>query len=212
MSIPAGSKLLIPYRIPGTGENGEASFEEMLEASIGSVAGAAPVRDATRGWIGTNPITTGNMDAAFGPTRGTVPQKGASNWAVASGFPYDLNFSVSGTLSVANDVSPWVILPANQIKGLVISAVCKTAPVGADLQFDIKYNVAVDSGGTWITVATVNNGGVFAIANTQHASGLFAPTVVNYSAGFAFRLDILQVGVSVAGADLKVTMLCNVGQ
>lgn len=108
---------------------------------------------------------------------------------------------VPGELSVGDDQTPWVYCG---ISGVIqeIHALAKTAPTGAALTIEIeKYN-----GSSWQTVASSTN--------LQIASGDnhgFTDTLTNttISEGDYLRLNIDQVGSTVAGEDLVVAVMFN---
>ncbi len=109
-------------------------------------------------------------------------------------------FTVPGTLSVDTDVAPWFecSLP-DGIEILDCSAIVKTAPTGTAVLFEV--HLSTDSGGTWNE----------AVGNNINAGDRVDADVASISIslmdqGDLLRLDITQVGSTVAGADITVSV------
>lgn len=148
---------------------------QVMDGVLGSTPGVSPVRDAVQGWI-----------AEFVPTQ------------------YSLVFNVPGTLSAANDVAPWVIVPAAYSVLPRCRMAIKTMPtVATGVNIDIK--ISTDHGASFLSI--------FASTPTIGPLGgneIIIPTVdfsqVNFNSGDILRLDILTVGDTVAGADLMILL------
>lgn len=99
-------------------------------------------------------------------------------------------FTAVGNLAVLNNITPyWVAPQAGTITA--IYARVKTAPTGAAL------NLRVNKNGVQVATLSISAGG----QNTS-STGLS----ISYAAGDYFSLDVTQIGSSVPGADLTVSM------
>ncbi|HUE15616.1 MAG TPA: hypothetical protein VMR25_15725 [Planctomycetaceae bacterium] len=146
------------------------------------------------------------LDSYLGQTVGGIPQRATTNWGAATGFPYPLIFTVSGTISATTDVAPWQIIPKNAI-GMRVWAWCKTQPGTQEMLLDVMRSPlnAVTGYGSFVSIFSAGNKpGVASIG----ANGYSIPNLAVFNAGDAFRLDVTQVGVSPAGADLTVVLQC----
>jgi hypothetical protein len=111
-----------------------------------------------------------------------------------------LRVSIQGTIAVGTNIVPRFILPrAGTIQK--VTAYCETAPTGASILVDIKKNgnagQSIFSGFTRITIAAGTN------ANSQtsvHA------TYGTLAADDTLTVDIDQVGSTIAGADVSLTI------
>lgn len=104
---------------------------------------------------------------------------------------------------VAIDPCPWV--PARNARTISEAyAVCKTAPTGADLVIDIEYSD--DDGDTWTSIwnSTPANRLTIAAGATAGSQTDFDTTTI--AVGSLVRVAVDQVGSTVAGADLTVTL------
>ena len=134
----------------------------------------------------------------------TIPQLFAA-YQLTNLTQFALIFNVPGTLSVANDVCPWVLFPFAYTLIPRCYMALKTLPTTTNnVSFDIKRSV--DNGASFTSILT-----------TQP---FFAPGIVNskvfpiadfggntsFNAGDVLRLDILTVGDTVPGADLMVAL------
>jgi len=143
-----------------------------------------------------------------GVVSGSVLQCIGGQWSVTSGFPYAMLWNVSGTVSVATDVAPWQIIPKSAT-GIRVWAWCKTQPGTQEMLLDVMRSPlnAVTGYGSFVSIFSAGNKpGVASIG----ANGYSIPNLAAFNAGDAFRLDVTQVGISPAGADLTVCMLCNI--
>ena len=106
-----------------------------------------------------------------------------------------MRWSVEGTLAVATDIQPRIVVPrAGVIKKVTLHA--KTAPTDAALIVDIN-----DGGGTSVFTTRPQ---IAAAANAGSSTDIAAAgTLV---AEEDLRVDIDQVGSTVAGADLTITV------
>lgn len=112
-------------------------------------------------------------------------------------IPKGMVFTVTGTLTTGTSVSPLLVATGT----LTITKVyvnVKTAPTGASLIIDINKN------GTSIWNSTQANRGTITAGNTSGTQTSF--DTVSLSDGDVITLDIDQVGSTVAGADLTVTI------
>ena len=112
-------------------------------------------------------------------------------------IPKGLVFTVTGTLTTGTSVAPLLIATGT----LTISKVyvnCKTAPTGASILVDINKN------GTSIWNTTQANRAAITAGNTSGTQTSFDTT--SLTEGDVLTVDIDQVGSSVAGADLTITI------
>lgn len=102
-------------------------------------------------------------------------------------------FFISGTPSVANDLS-WNPRSPQAVTCVKTWAYCKTAPTGATLIMSI-YNVT--------QAAVVGTVSIVASATTGHSTTYTTPAI---AAGDVLRLDITQIGSTIAGANISVIL------
>lgn len=109
-------------------------------------------------------------------------------------------FAVPGTLSADTDVAPWFecSLP-NGLEIVDCSAVVKTAPTGAAILFGV--HLSTDGGSTW-NEAVGNN----INAGDRVDADVASISISEMDQGDILRLDITQVGSTVAGADITVSV------
>jgi len=108
-----------------------------------------------------------------------------------------LYFYIDGTLTTALKaafVAPCALTVTN------VKAKVATAPTGADLILDIHKN------GTTI-FSTQGNRPTIAATETSEDSA--APDVTSIAAGDLIKLEIDQIGSTIAGEDLSVTVVCE---
>jgi hypothetical protein len=104
-------------------------------------------------------------------------------------------FSVTGTVAVATGKSR-IYLEGNYTVETIRAAV-NTAPTGAALIVDVKKNgTTLYTGGT----------GRPSIAAAGFSANGNSPAVATFQAGDYMTVDVAQVGSTVAGADLTVTV------
>jgi hypothetical protein len=106
--------------------------------------------------------------------------------------------SIQGTLAIATNVVPRLVFPrACQIKK--ITAYSETAPTGASILVDINKSGtdSIFSGVTRLTIAAGANAGN--VTSFHAANSLLA-------AEDTLTIDLDQVGTTVAGADLSITI------
>jgi hypothetical protein len=111
--------------------------------------------------------------------------------------------SIQGTLAVGTNVVPRIVLP-RACKILKVSAYCETAPTGASILIDINKNgtASIFSGVTRITIA--------AAANADHVESFHATNKI-LAADDTLTIDLDQVGSTVAGADISITIEVQLG-
>lgn len=112
--------------------------------------------------------------------------------------------SIIGNAVVANDIAPWIREPGTGTN-LAAQAVCKTAPTGQPMIFDIlkSSNYGVSFTSIWNSTpanrlqvaAGVNNG-----SQTSFDTA-------GFSANDIFRYDVVQIGSGAPGADCTVQLL-----
>jgi len=118
-------------------------------------------------------------------------------------YPRDITFALPGARIVANDLTNWIIMThAGQINKAW--AIAKTGPTGAALIFDIQKSTNNGSSFTSIWASTPANRVQIAAAAVSGNQTSFDTTTFN--AGDIFRIDIDQVGSTIAGSDITVTL------
>lgn len=112
-------------------------------------------------------------------------------------------FSIQGTLATGSEVVPRIIFPHG---GAIIrvDAVVTTAPTGAALRVDLEKNGANSIFGTndYVEIAAAANSGNSTDMDAAHSL---------LAAGDYLTVDIDQVGSTVAGVDLSVTIEMRLG-
>jgi hypothetical protein len=109
---------------------------------------------------------------------------------------------VSGAAVAGDHYGHTVIVDAS-LQVDAVRAFAKTAPTGAALIFDVEYST--DNGGSWASIFTTT---------PQLSSGSQivdnSPTLasVTLSAGALLRLNVDQIGSSVAGSDISIWITC----
>lgn len=130
------------------------------------------------------------------PTAGTYLKgtgTGTSAWANAGRA---FGFFISGTPSVANDLS-WNPISPQAMTTVKTWAYCKTAPTGANLIISI-YNIT--------QAAVVGTVTINAAAQTGNSTSY---TTAAIAQGDVLRADVTQIGSTIAGADISVVLECN---
>lgn len=162
-------------------------------------------RGTASAWSTANPTLA---EGEIGLEIGASPIKfkvgdGATAWNSLGYFYPDatrkqaLYFYIDGTLTTslkAIFIAPFALTITN-IKAAVV-----TAPTGADLILDIHKN------GTTI-FTTQGNRPTIPAGETADSSSV--PDVISLAAGDIVRLEIDQIGSTIAGADLSVTIVCE---
>ena len=181
-----------------------------------------------KGWVGPGGHYT--LYAASAPVSGTT----ADNKAIKGSLAIDTNagelyinegttadsvwtkfakgsgsskivFQVAGTLTTGEDKTNWAL---STITGTIIRAlaICKTAPTGATLIFDIDKST--DNGSTFTSIWDATQANRVQIAAGQRAATpqtSFDTTSV--SIGDVLRVDVDQIGSGAAGADCTVALV-----
>jgi hypothetical protein len=126
---------------------------------------------------------------------------GGISWAnpsAAVGDTRGICFYIDGTLTIALKaafVAPCALTVTN------VKMSVATAPTGADLIIDIHKN------GTTIFTTQGNRPTIAAGETTEDSA---APDVTSIAAGDLIKLEIDQIGSTIAGADLSATVVCVV--
>lgn len=129
------------------------------------------------------------------PTNGTYLKgngTGTSAWTSLT-INRAFGFYISGYPTVANDLS-WTPVAPQAMTCVKTWAACKTAPTGADLILSI-YNVT--------QAAVVGTVTIAASATTGNSTSYTTSAI---TAGDVLRLDVTQIGSTVAGADISVVL------
>jgi len=102
---------------------------------------------------------------------------------------------------VQNDNTNWYIWP---FAGKITKAwiVAKTGPTGAAFICDIQYST--NNGSSFTSIWSVNPSNKIQIAASSVAGTTTSFDTSTFTAGTLFRIDIDQVGSTVAGSDVTV--------
>lgn len=112
-------------------------------------------------------------------------------------------FTVTGAVTVNTDPSPWI--PIRQARTISeVYAVVKTAPTGASLIVDVE--VSEDDGVTWTSIWNTTTANRITIAASSKSDNQTSFDTTSISSGSLLRIAVDQVGSTVAGADLTVTV------
>ncbi len=161
---------------------------------------------------GFNSISSGSLYVSQGTTTPTGVAEVDGDCLVGSGGAWGAHtcvsahsntFAIFGTLTVANDQTNWVILPA---AGIITkaNAVCKTGPTGQALIFDILKSTNNGSSFTSLWNSTPAN--KIQIAAGQVAGSQTSFDTTTFNAGDLLRIDVDQIGSGVAGGSCTVTL------
>jgi len=136
-------------------------------------------------------------DKAGVPTIYAINDAG-TDYEISEGRPTFI-FTVTGALVTGTDVTPTI--PSHRVLTIIRAyAVVKTAPTGASLIIDINKN-----GGTiWAT-----QGDRLAITATNTTGNEISFDTTALAADDLLTMDIDQVGSTIGGADLTVTLRCK---
>lgn len=128
-----------------------------------------------------------------------------SDGSDANGFiwPQPKTFSLPGPRIVATDVTNWIIMP-NAGKFVKAWIIAKTGPTGAAFICDILKSTNNGTSFTSIWNATPANRIQIAAAAVNGSQTSFDTTT--FAAGDLLRIDIAQVGSTIAGSDLTVVL------
>lgn len=102
-------------------------------------------------------------------------------------------FYITGTPSVTNDLS-WNPTAPQAVTAVKLWAKCKTAPTGATLIIRV-YNITQS--------AVVGSVSIVASATTGNTTSFTTPAI---AAGDVLRVDVTQIGSTVAGADISLVL------
>jgi hypothetical protein len=147
-----------------------------------------PVTNGGRTYLAVDDHTSGATFAGDLAAHWTLEPVGVSAAAVTT-------FDQSGVLSVTTGTGRLTFQTAVTILGVV--AAVNTAPTGAAILVDVNKN------GSTIFTTQANRP---SIAAAGFASATATPAVTAFAAGDYMTVDIDQVGSTVAGADLTVTI------
>lgn len=111
-----------------------------------------------------------------------------------------ITFTKTGTLATGTGTIPFRVPVAMTIQHVRLA--CGTAPTGAAILVD------VNKGGTTIFTTQANRPTIATSATSETATT--APDVTSLAAGDKLTVDIDQIGSSVTGSDLTITVYCKV--
>jgi hypothetical protein len=197
---PGGNNGQIQINIGGifSGDPGLTWSSSTLNATnlAGKGAGitALNANNLASGSVGTARLGSGTANA-------TSFLRGDQTWSPVFQKEY---YFIVGNISVGTDKTPWTIFNQNRIITKV-QAIAKTAPSGVSIIIDILSST--DGGNTWISLWNITP----ANRPTIPSNAKIGPSVTsfdntNMSVGTILRVDIIQVGTTVNGKDLTVTL------
>ena len=124
---------------------------------------------------------------------------GSDSTAIPKGFV----FTIKGTLTTGTSLAPLLVAMASQTISKCYLNV-KTAPTGADLIIDIDKSD--DNGATWTSIWNTTQANRATISASALAGTQTSFDTTSLSEGDLLRVNIDQVGSTVAGADLTITV------
>jgi hypothetical protein len=141
-------------------------------------------------WAGNTP-TNFKLDVPFVPREPSLA-------GVLDVFP------IPGAQTVADDKTSWVV---KSIPGTITSvrAVCKTAPVGSALIFDIDKSS--NTGTSWTSIWASTPANKIQLADGAKSGTQTSFDTTTFSAGDVFRINVDQIGSGTAGSDCTVQMV-----
>lgn len=164
----------------------------------------------TNGGSGTGVNKAGKGSLYIDKTNGSFYMNtntaASPTWASVAGSGSKFAFQVMGTITVSNDKTNWAIASSNGTLTKAF-AVAKTGPTGADLIFDIKKST--DNGSTFTSIWNSTPANRIKIAASSSAGSQTSFDSPTFNAGDIFRIDVIQIGSSAAGADATVTLNAN---
>lgn len=112
-------------------------------------------------------------------------------------------FTVGGALTTSTDAANW--LPIRQARTITeVFAVVKTAPTGASIIIDVEYST--NNGSTWTSIWNTTPANRLAITASNRTGSQTSFDTTSIASGSLIRIAIDQVGSTVAGANLTVTV------
>lgn len=192
--------------------NSTAILGQFELGNPGSLNGQLLLDGATSGTVGVKTQSAAGAWTLQLPTSAgtntymlTTDGTGITSWSPQPTSNLHPNvFAIFGTLTVANDQTNWVVLPA---AGTISKAwaVCKTGPTGQALIFDILKSTNNGSSFTSIWNSTPANKIQIAAGQVVGTQTSFDTTT--YAAGDLFRIDVDQIGSGAAGANCTVELV-----
>jgi hypothetical protein len=170
-------------------------------------SGSTSITNATAGTDYQAPITlttTGTSGAAtFSAGTLNIPQYTGGG----GGTVYiPITASLPGPRIVGNDLVNWYICPRNLTFDEVY-IIAKTGPTGAAFIVDIQKSTNNGATFTSLWASTPSNKPTIAAASVAGNTTSFDTTTAN--AGDILRFDIDQIGSTIAGSDITVTIVAN---
>ncbi|HSX16872.1 MAG TPA: hypothetical protein VLH86_02105 [Patescibacteria group bacterium] len=184
----------------------DTTFE--LAANKGAASGYAPLDGGSKVPLANLPLPLTQANSHASPDTDSAPTAlhhtlgAGANQAAAGNHAHTLTFSLTayskqGSLTVSTGTMRLPIDGAYTIVGTRLMV--GTAPTGADLVIDVNKN------GTTIYTTQANRPKVLAGANAGGPGS--TPDVTALVAGDYLTVDVDQIGSTVAGSDLTVTIV-----
>lgn len=198
---PFGSQTANFFYAAPNGSAGVPSFRAIVAADI------PMLNQNTTGSSGTVATISGLVAAGANITITGAGTSGSPYSIAASGSGSSSNsatFALAGSLTVGNDVtSNWYIC---QQAGTFTKAfaIAKAGPTGAALIFDILKSS--NNGSTFTSLWASTPANQIQIAAGQVAGSQTSFDTTTYAAGDLLRIDVNQVGSTIAGANVTVKL------
>lgn len=119
--------------------------------------------------------------------------------------PGGFNLGVGAPATTGTNLSCVIQIPAN-CKIVKVFAYAKTGPTGADMIFDINYHATDDASATTIWSTQANRLKIVAGSKTGSQTTFDTTT---FAEGGVLTIDLDQVGSTIAGQDITVTVWCR---
>lgn len=118
-------------------------------------------------------------------------------------IPANAVWTVVGTLTTSTDPAPWLYFKSARTI-TAVAGIVKTAPTGASIIIDIERST--DNGATWTSIWNTTPANRLTISATNREGTQTSFDTTALTAGDYLRVVTSQVGSTVAGADLTVTL------
>ena len=198
----------LPYAVP-------ISMDEMIWRLIDRTSWLRPPGNIPTGTDYTTSTSTSTTTTVTSTSTSTTTMTVSSTSTSTTLWPGEdsavraqVMFCIPGTLSVDDDQAPWYICSIlHHLTLLDTNLVVKTAPTGAAIEIDIQRSP--DCGHTWWSIYSTKPTIAAGSMGDCDGSGTLSDQYI--CEGDLLRLDVTQVGSTVAGADLTVSLVVRQG-
>ena len=193
-ATPAGSGTVTTTGSPSSGNMTKFSGSTSITNAVGDTDFQNPITLTTTGTSGAATFTgdTLNIPQYTGGGGGTVY--------------IPITASLPGPRIVGNDLVNWYICPRNLTFDTVY-IIAKTGPTGAAFIVDIQKST--NNGSTFTSLFAVHPAYQPTIAAASVAGSTTSFDTTTANAGDILRFDIDQIGSTIAGSDITVTIVAN---